>query len=64
MPRSERSRHLLDLFRYRSFGLDVIVLTQGEVQHLKDTNEGEWDLILEILEHGEVLYEQCEFTKA
>lgn len=58
LPRRERSHHLLELFRYRSFGLDVIVLTQSEVQHLQDTNEGEWDLTLEILNHGKVLYER------
>ncbi len=49
---------MLDLFRYRSFGLDVIVLTRSEVQILIDTNEGEWDLVLEIVRQGKVLYER------
>ncbi|MEJ2596889.1 MAG: nucleotidyltransferase domain-containing protein [Anaerolineales bacterium] len=58
LSRRDRSGEVLNLFRFRSFGLDVIVLTQGEVQELRDTNEGEWDLILEILERGKVLYER------
>ncbi len=55
---SQRASEVLNLFRYRSFGLDVIVLTEDELRHLRDTNEGEWDLVLEILEQGKVLYEQ------
>ena len=54
----DRASEILNLFRFRSFGLDVIVLTQSEMQELKDTNEGEWDLVLEILERGKVLYER------
>jgi predicted nucleotidyltransferase len=54
----DRAGEVLNLFRFRSFGLDVIVLTQGEMQELKDANEGEWDLVLEILERGKVLYER------
>ncbi len=56
--RSERAGAVLDLFRYRSFGLDVIVLTESEIRELKDTNEGEWDLVLEILAEGKTLYER------
>jgi predicted nucleotidyltransferase len=59
MPR-ERSGKLLELFRYRSFGLDAIVLTGTEVQELREANEGEWDLILEILEEGQTLYERSQ----
>lgn len=58
----ERAGEVLDLFRYRSFGLDVIVLTQDEVQELEDSNEGEWDLILEILMQGKYLYGQRDST--
>ena len=58
LPGSQRASEVLNLFRYRSFGLDVIVLTEDELCHLRDTNEGEWDLVLEILEQGKVLYEQ------
>ena len=47
--RSERVGAVLDLFRYRSFGLDVIVLTQREIHKLQATNEGEWDLVLQIV---------------
>lgn len=57
LRRSDRAVEALNLFRYRSFGLDVLVLTQSEVQELQDTNEREWDLVLEILEQGKVLYE-------
>ena len=55
LRRSERAGEVLDLFRYRSFGLDVIVLTHSEVRELQNSNEGEWDLVLEILERGKVL---------
>jgi uncharacterized protein len=58
LRRSERAGEVLNLFRYRSFGLDVFVITQSEVQELQDTNEGEWDLVLEILGQGKVLYER------
>lgn len=58
LRRSERAGKVLDLFRYRSFGLDVLVLTQNEVCQLQETNEGEWDLVSEILEQGKVLYER------
>jgi len=58
LSRRDRAGEVLNLFRFRSFGLDVIVLTQGEVQELRDANEGEWDLVLEILERGKVLYER------
>ncbi len=58
LSRRDRAVEVLNLFRFRSFGLDVIVLRQGEVQELQDTNEGEWDLVLEILERGKVLYKR------
>jgi predicted nucleotidyltransferase len=61
---NERADKVLNLFRYRSFGLDVFVLTQGEIQHLRNTNEGEWDLVLEILEQGKVLYERRDAIQA
>jgi len=54
-PRA-RFGKLLELFPYRSFGLDAIVLTNSEIQKLQKTNEGEWDLVLEILAEGKVLY--------
>ena len=52
----DRFGKLLELFPYRSFGLDAIVLTTGEIQKLQKTNEGEWNLVLEILAEGKVLY--------
>jgi predicted nucleotidyltransferase len=59
LPR-QRASKLFDLFRYRSFGLDAIVLTETEIQTLREANEGEWDLILEILEEGKTLYERSQ----
>ena len=46
------------LFRHRLFGLDTMVLTEGEVNNLRAVNEGEWDLILEILDTGKLLYDR------
>jgi predicted nucleotidyltransferase len=59
----DRLGKLLELFRYRNFGLDAIVLTNVEVQTLQEVNEGEWDLILEILAEGEVLYDSTQKVK-
>ena len=55
-----RAKQVLDLFRYRSFGLDAIVLTEAEIRQLQATNEDEWNLILEILATGKPLYERTE----
>jgi len=54
----DRYGQVLRLFRYKGFGLDAIVVTNKEVQKLIDENEGEWDLILEILDEGKILYDQ------
>jgi predicted nucleotidyltransferase len=61
-PRA-RFGQLLELFRYRSFGLDAIVLTKGEVQTLRQANEGEWDLVLEILTDGKTVYDREQETE-
>ena len=53
---------IFDLFYYRSFALDPMVLTEDEVQMLQETNEGEWDLVLEILATGKSLYERTRKT--
>jgi predicted nucleotidyltransferase len=58
--RRDRFGALLDLFQYRSFGLDAFVLTNAEVQKIKNENEGEWDLILEILDEGKILYDRVQ----
>ena len=58
----DRARKIRSLFGYRLFGLDVIVPTTDEVRELQETNEGEWELILEILEEGETLYDRAEET--
>jgi predicted nucleotidyltransferase len=55
----DRYGKLLALFPYRLFGLDCIVLTEAEIQALQASNEGEWDLILEILAHGKTLYDRA-----
>lgn len=49
----------LELFRYRSFGLRLLVLTEKEIQCLRRENEGEWNPILEIMEEGKVLYDRA-----
>ncbi len=49
---------ILRLLPHRGFGLDAFVLTDKEIQKLIEENEGEWDLILEILNEGRVLYQQ------
>ncbi|MDZ7288578.1 MAG: nucleotidyltransferase domain-containing protein [candidate division KSB1 bacterium] len=54
----DRYGQILRLFPHRGFGLDVIVLTDEEVHNVINKNEGEWDLILEILNEGKTLYEQ------
>ncbi len=54
----DRYGQILRLFRHRGYGLDAFVLTNKEVQKLIDENEGEWDLILEILNEGKTLYDQ------
>lgn len=48
----------LELFRYRSFGLNLLILTENELQQLRKNNEGEWDFVLEVLEEGKVFYER------
>jgi predicted nucleotidyltransferase len=53
-----RAWTVLDLFRYRSFGLDAIVLIEAEIQQLRAANEDEWNLVLEILATGKPLYER------
>ena len=53
----DRFGELLRLFHYRSFGLDAIVLTDTEIQKLRNENEGEWDWVLEILAKGKTLYD-------
>jgi predicted nucleotidyltransferase len=58
----DRSGHVLRLFPYRSFGLDVVVMTHSEVKTLLEVNEGEWDLIIEILKTGKVLYDRAEYV--
>jgi predicted nucleotidyltransferase len=62
LPHRQRAGKVLDLFRYRSFGLDALVLTEAEIQQLQNTNEDEWDLILEILKTGKPLYERATAT--
>jgi len=64
LKRRDRFGKLLELFAYRSFGLDAILLTASEVRDLKNRNEGEWDLVLEILELGKTLYADGKETQA
>jgi hypothetical protein len=50
---------VLEFFRHRSFGMGVLVVTEREIQSLRQKNEGEWNLILEIMEEGKVLYDRA-----
>jgi predicted nucleotidyltransferase len=63
LKRRERFGKLLELFRYRSFALDAMLLTEAEIQLLQEANEGEWDMVLEILAKGVMLYEESEKTQ-
>ena len=56
LPPRKRVRRLSELFRYRRFGLDTMIFTQGELQLIQEQNEGEWELVLEILKEGFKLY--------
>lgn len=58
LKRRDRFSQIVRLFPHKGFGMDVIVLTENEVQRIVDENEGEWDLILEILKEGKTIYEQ------
>jgi predicted nucleotidyltransferase len=58
LKRRDRYGEILRLFRHRGFGLDVIVMTNKELEKIIDENEGEWNLILEILNEGKTLHEQ------
>lgn len=58
LRRRDRYAQILRLFRHKGFGLDVIVLTDREVKKIIAENEGEWDLILEIIDEGKRLYER------
>ncbi len=58
LKRRDRYGEILRLFRHRGFGLDVIVITNKELEKIIDENEGEWNLILEILDEGKTLHEQ------
>jgi predicted nucleotidyltransferase len=64
IKRRDRFGAIQDLFQHRLFGLDAMVLTATEVKKIVDENEGEWDLVLEILEEGKTLYECAQETKA
>jgi predicted nucleotidyltransferase len=63
LKRRDRYVEVLRLFQHKGFGLDAIVLTEDEVQKIINENEGEWDLILDILNQGKTLYEQKAETK-
>jgi len=52
------------LFRYRSFGLDAIILTEAEVRKIQNENEGEWDLVLEVLEEEKILSARTQKAEA
>lgn len=63
LKRRDRYVEVLRLFQHKGFGLDAIVLTEDEIQKIINDNEGEWDLILDILNQGKTIYEQKAETK-
>jgi len=58
MKRYDRELQVSNLFYPRLFAIDNLVYTSGEIQNLSESNEGEWDLVLEILGEGKILYER------
>ena len=58
LPPRKRVRQVSELFRYRRFGLDTMIFTQGELQFIQERNEGEWELVLDILNEGLKLYDK------
>jgi len=60
LKKRERYGEILKLFPHKGFGLDVIVLTEKEIERVAAENEGEWDLILEILKDGKTIYYKCQ----
>lgn len=63
LKRRDRIGKLLELFPYRLFALDAIVLSETEVREIQDRNEGEWDLVLQVLRQGKVLYDYAAETQ-
>ena len=60
LRRFERYGELLKMIENRSIPLDAIILVEDELETIVQNNEGEWDLILEILEKGFLVYAQKE----
>jgi hypothetical protein len=54
----KRNTIALELFRYRSFGLNLMVVTENEIQKICRESEGEWNFILEIMKEGRVIYDR------
>lgn len=58
LRRIERAREIIRFCRPHLISMDNFVYTSGEIKQLQETNEGEWDLILEVLARGKVVYEK------
>ena len=56
--RDDRELTVSRLFYPRFFAMDSLVYTDREIQALTASNEGEWDLVLQILENGKIVYEE------
>ncbi|RMD95637.1 MAG: nucleotidyltransferase domain-containing protein [Calditrichaeota bacterium] len=60
LKRYERFEYLLKNLHGFDHGIDALILTQSELDKNLSENEGEWNLILEILESGILIYDQNE----
>ncbi len=60
LRRFERYGELISRLKNREIPIDAIILTEEELDTLFSRNEGEWDLIIEIVQKGELVYEAKE----
>ncbi len=60
LRRFERYGELISRLKNREIPIDAIILTEDELDTLFSRNEGEWDLIIEIVQKGELVYEAKE----
>lgn len=52
----------MELFRNRSFGLNLLVMTEEEINDIYRKNEGECNFIIEVMKEGKVIYDSARDT--